>query len=57
MLSPASLRSKAGQLRKDARSLLAPVADAFRRRAAELELEAFLLEQQLVPATVPAGHH
>ena len=56
MMSPASLRYKAEQLREDARLLLAPVAAAFRRRAAELELQAYLLEQQLMPATVPVTY-
>lgn len=55
-MSPTSLRSKADRLRADARMLVTPVAAAFRRRAAELELQAYLLEQQLVPATVPATY-
>jgi len=42
-----SLKSKARQLRRDAIDSLAPLALALRRRASELELHAFLLEQQL----------
>lgn len=48
-----TLRSRARQLRRDANVRLAPLADALRRRAAELELQAFVLDNTLVPARVP----
>ncbi len=46
------LRRRARQLRKDANLRLAPLAEALRRRAAELELEAAILDQRLRPIPV-----
>ena len=46
------LRARARQLRRDADVRLAPLADALRRRAAELELQAHVLDNTLVPIPV-----
>ena len=46
------LRRRARQLRDDANQRLQPLGDALRRRAAELELEAAVLDQRLVPIPV-----
>jgi len=46
------LRLRAGSLRRDANVRLAPLAAALRRRAAELELHAFLLDNRLQPIPV-----
>ena len=56
MSSPRSrrLRARARRLRRDANIRLAPLADALRRRAAELELQAFVLDNvSLRPALIP----
>jgi hypothetical protein len=50
MSDPRSLRQRARRLRSDAASVLTPLAAALRRRAAELEFEAFLIEQSRLPA-------
>jgi hypothetical protein len=50
MRDPRSLRQRATRLRTDAGNVLAPLAGALRRRAAELEFEAFLIEQSRLPA-------
>ena len=42
--SVAMLRSRAESLKAQASTLLEPLANTYRRRARELELEAFLLE-------------
>lgn len=47
-----SLRARARRLRRDANMRLAPLADALRRRAAELELQAQLLDNLLIPVPV-----
>jgi hypothetical protein len=48
------LRARAKQLRRDASNRLAPLADALRRRAAELELQAFVIDHSsLHPALIP----
>ena len=46
------LRRRARHLRREANNKLQPLAAALRRRAAELELEAAILEQQLRPIPV-----
>lgn len=47
------LRSRAERLRRDAALGLQPLAEALRRRAAELELEAAILDQRLRPIPLP----
>ena len=42
--TPSDLRRRAGHLRREAQRSLAPMAVALRRRAAELDLEAYLIE-------------
>jgi len=46
------LRIRASTLRHDANIRLAPLAAALRRRAAELELQAYLLDNRLQPIRV-----
>jgi len=46
------LRMRASTLRRDANIRLAPLAAALRRRAAELELQAYLLDNRLQPIPV-----
>jgi hypothetical protein len=48
----AMLRSRSRSLREQAPTLVEPVATTYRRRARELELEAFLLENR---ASIPAA--
>lgn len=48
----AMLRSRSRSLRKQAPTLVEPLATTYRRRARELELEAFLLENR---ASIPAA--
>jgi hypothetical protein len=43
------LRLRARRLRRQARCSMVPVASALNRRASELELEAYLVEQRLRP--------
>jgi len=43
------LRLRARRLRRQARHSMSPVAGALNRRASELELEAYLVEQRLRP--------
>jgi hypothetical protein len=43
ILRSRTLQSRAAQLRRQSRSALPPLAIAYRRRAAELEMEAALL--------------
>ena len=55
------LRRRARRLRDDAQAKLEPLADALRRRAAELELQAAILDGRLRPipveTRVPVRHH
>ena len=46
------LRMRARTLRRDANIRLAPLAAALRRRAAELELQAYILDNRLQPIPV-----
>ncbi len=46
------LRRRARQLRVDANLRLRPLAEALRRRASELELEAAILDQRIRPIPV-----
>ncbi len=48
----AMLRSRASSLKEQAHTLLEPLATTYRRRARELELEAFLLENTAVGRAV-----
>ncbi|MCP4959380.1 MAG: hypothetical protein GY925_08950 [Actinomycetia bacterium] len=49
------LRRRANHLRCEANNKLQPLADALRRRASELELEAAILGQQLRPIPLRTG--
>lgn len=49
------LQSRATSLQDQAGSLPAPLANAYRRRARELELEAYVLSTRLVPRETVAA--
>jgi len=49
--SAAMLRSRADSLKAQSKTLIEPLATTYRRRATELELEAFLLENVAVSRT------